>query len=721
MALPTFLAGDQKNENFFLGILLTEQSVQSVLWSASNGLIKVEKKSEIYQINQADQALVQTDKALQDLGEESEGLSEVVFGLEPSWADATGVLDNKKPLLKKLTEELSLKAVGFVVITEAVIKHLQKTDPHLSGVVVFYSGTQIDVVVVENGTIKKTEFVGRSEDTVSDLVEALARIKAKHSQEFPPQITLVSISLDQEELYEQQQTLIDHDWVGEGHFVSVPTISLAGVETVIESLVGQGGRAVVQATPPQDKAAVIVNEPADFAFKEVDVKPETSSADENLTAVPKSFGIPISSQALPELDPVLAASVRRHDEDEEVTAKPVKKVKNPSRFGPWLQKHRLFVGIGFGSGLLALILITVIFMAVGGRAQVELALNQRLLNRDLTITLDPGLSESNFEQLTLKSELVSSNFSSNQTNETTGTVLVGEKAKGKIQLANKTDGVKTFPAGTTLTANNLRFTLDDDVTIASASVEIKRGEEVKTYGTSEANVTAVKIGAEGNLTTETALSVGDFSSSSYEAYSLGAFAGGSSRELRVVSEADQNKLLAEVKKKILELAAQQFKEDSTADGQKTFISTGNLTVLESKYSAKVGDEARTLTLDLTAEVQAITYQNQDLKPLAEYALQDLVPAGFEMVNKDPEILSAVDPNASSSGVVIAANISSRAVPQLDLEGLKKEIAGQKLSSAEAILAGKGEIKSFTIRLIPSIMHSLWKKIPGPNNITITVE
>lgn len=735
MALLNFQSGDKKSKKLFLGILLTEQSVQAVLWSIDNGQIKVEKKSEIYQITNEEETLKQTDKSLQDLGEESEGLEEVVFGLEPSWSNKSGVLDIKKPILKKLTEDLSLKAIGFIVLTEAVVKHLQKNDTNFNSVLVFYSATQIDVVIVENGQIQKTESVGRSEDTVSDLVEGLARAKATHAREFPPQIQLVSVNLDKEELYEQQQSLIDHDWVGEGHFINTPTITMVDVDIAIESLVNQGGRAVAQVEEIEVKEPLppatndkhhqeIPMSPAEFAFKEVNVtpeKPETEMPDDNLAVVPTSFGIPISTKSLPELNQNSPVSIVKHDDDEPAAA-PKKHSPKPGKFRKWLWEHKLFVGAGFGAGILALLLISIVFMAVAGKAEVTLMLNQRPLSKDLNITLDPTLTESDFANLTLKSQIVSSDFNFNQTNETTGTTLVGEKAKGKIQIANKSDGVKTFTAGTNLTVGNLRFTLDDDVTIASASVEVKRGEEVKTYGTSEANITAVKIGAEGNLPAETKFKVGDFSDSTYEAYSVGALSGGSSRELRVVSENDQAQLLAEVKKKILENAAQKFKDESAVDGQKTFVSTGNLTVLEAKYSAKVGDEAKTLTLDLSAQVQAIAYQNEDLRPLADYVLNDLVPEGFVMINKDPEILSAVDTTASGSSVVIAANISSKAVPKIDLEALKKEIMGQSLSSAQAILNGKGEIKSHTIRLIPSIMNSLWKKIPGKaTNITITAE
>lgn len=734
MGMPTFLSGEEQQTKLFLAILLTEQSVQAVLWSVTRGQIKIEKQSEIYQINQPDQTAQQTDLALQELDEQSENLTEVVFGLPPSWSDTQGVLDNKKPLLKKLTEDLSLEAIGFVVISEAVVKNFLKTEKNLSAVLVFYANNQIDVVLVENGMIKKTESVFRSEDSVGDLVEGLARIRADHPGNFPPQLRLISVSLDQEELYEQQQALINHEWVGEKQFVSVPTITMAALTMAIESLVNQGGRAAVAsadltinekptlpAKPIANPTPITESAAADFAFTEVKVNSDSGS-DDNLAVIPKSFGIPIVSHNLPTLDEYSPNSLIKHDDDEPEKPAMSPRPKKKSEFAKWLFKHRLGISFGFGAGLLALLLISVVLMTVAGRANLNLTLKERPIAKDLTITLDPSLTNSDFEKLSLKSELKEKTLTFNQTNETTGTTLVGEKASGKIQIVNKTDGVKTFVAGTSFTNGTLRFTLNDNVTIASSSVEIKQNAEVKTYGTSEAVITAVKIGAEGNLAANTNLTVGDFSSSSYEAHTAEALTGGSSRELRVVSETDQAQLLAEVKKEILELAVQQFHDDSLADGQRIFVSTDQLTVDEANYSAKVGAEAKTLTLDLVATVKAIAYLKQDLKPLAQAVLSDLIPSGYQMINKDPEILSAVNSVASGSAVVIEANISTKAVPLVDVAALRGEVAGQSLGSAEAILKGKGEIKDFTIQLRPAILHSIWKKLPGnPNNITITVQ
>ena len=311
MDLPNLFSSAPKKDKLFLGLVLTERSVQAILWKIAKGEISVIKNSEVAHINDEGKTLTQTDNALQELGELSENLSEVLLGLESSWVNQKGVIDNKKPLLKKLTQDLSLKPVGFVVTIEAVTQFLSKQDPNLSSILLFYTKSKISVSLVEKGVLQKTESVGRSKNPASDLVEALARFKSGHKKELPPTVKLISINLTKEELFDQHQALIEHDWVKEGYFISTPTLESLDPMTSIKGIVHQGGQAVakshgleVSQTPASEE--VIETNSEEFAFKEIDMDKKKKleeekdtkpvKEDDNLTAVPTSFGIPISSK-----------------------------------------------------------------------------------------------------------------------------------------------------------------------------------------------------------------------------------------------------------------------------------------------------------------------------------------------------------------------------------------------------------------------------------------
>jgi len=744
MDLPNLFSSSPKKDKLFLGLILTEKSVQAILWKISKGGISVIKQSEILDIKDDEQIVIQTDQALQDLGELSENLSEVLLGLESSWVNPKGIVDNKKPILKKITDDLSLNPIGFVVTTEAITQYLSKENPSLNSVLLFYTKNKISVSLLEKGTLQKTESVGRSDNPSADFIEALARFKSNHKKELPPIVKLISIDLTKEELFEQHQALIEHDWVNEGYFISAPTLENIDIEIAIEGVINQGGQAVaksqgIEISQNSPEKNVVESNPKEFAFEEVTINnsddefdnsqnkdkndPKTDSAYDNLTAVPTSFGIPIHSKNVPDFKEPKNEKIEENFNFKVNESPNESKKMKPNKLIAWFHIHKKFALAGFISGLVALLLISLIFITFSGRTLITLNLNPKNISKDVSIILNPTIKESDFKNLTLKSELVSKNFSFNQTNETTGITLVGEKAKGKINLINKTDGVKTFTAGTSLTADGLRFTLDDDVTVASSSVEIKSNEEVKSYGTSEAKVSAVKIGAESNLGADTSLVVADFSTSSYEGRVIETFDGGSSREIRVVSQEDLDQLMLEVKKKILEIATQEYKSESDKNESLSFISTNKLTITADNYSGKEGDEAKTISLDLEADVEAIAFENGDIKPLAEFVLKDLVPEGFEMVEKEPQILSDVnDESATSSAITIDANLSTQAIPIIDYDSLKQELASKSLTKAQEILNGKSEIKSFTIELFPKILESVWKKISNsPDKIDFKIQ
>ena len=297
--------------------------------------------------------------------------------------------------------------------------------------------------------------------------------------------------------------------------------------------------------------------------------------------------------------------------------------------------------------------------------------------------------------------------------------MIGDKAQGKVQLLNKTTAEKTFAAGTVLTTGELTFTLDSDVTVASASVSESSDAQTKTFGKVESAVTASEIGADSNIAKDTKLTVATFDTSSYEATVVDTFTGGSSREVRVVSQKDQTDLQTELLKELAAQAEQSFAQDAPA-GSYT-VGTGESTTLDENYDAKVGDEANNMTLALTASFAGIQYAAADLKPLAAAVLADQIPAGYQLAEQDPDILSTPTSEAStSSQVKLDAEVTAKAVPQISAEQLAAQISGQQASEAIKQLEDRPEIVSAAISFQPSWLGALFNWLPATEKIKITL-
>ncbi len=713
MGLPLSFKSKKPASTIYITLLLSDSSLQASLWQVVKGDIQTLSKSSIHPYGDQEQVVVQADKALQELGKQSEEVNDVVFGLPHTWVDEKGVAPAKKPLLKKLTEDLSLKAVGFVEISEALSKHLTAENPRLSILLVELSQHELYLSLINQGELISTKFVGRSGDTMADMTEALARLNAHQEEEitFPSKMMIASFDLDEEELKDQQQTLLSHDWVNSHPFTHPPTVEFLDKEKIMESVIRQGGgsdsNSVVPAPKIKKESQPVVNETpvassADSDNLAVEVDPNKTQA--------SSYGIPMNlgvdkSKNKSEIESEDKVNLPHSEKfEQESPSKMTMKFKN------WFKEHRSFAIVGFFAGVLALVAITGVWLNTGVKAVVELSLVTQAISKETTITLDSKPGSTDVENLVLAANLEEKKVSGKKTKETTGVKVVGDKASGKVTIYNKTESEKTFEAGTKLSKGDLVFTINEEVKVSSASTKESGNTKTTEYGETEVEVTALEIGADHNLEKETEFQVGSFDPGTYAAQAVDAFTGGSSREVRVVSVGDQDQLIEDLRKKLLE-EAQQDIEEGLEEGE--YIAAANIEQVNlSVLDAEIGDEIGTVTLDLEVVVQAMIYKTEDLKPLAEKVLESDIPEGYTLANSEPQIMSAPDQEASeSSEVSLVVNITSEAKPDLDLDDLKQALVGKEIQEAEQSLAAKEVIDSVKIKLVPGIAAQLYPRLP----------
>jgi hypothetical protein len=165
---------------YFFAIHLSDLVVQSALWKVDQGMIEVVSRSSQKSWQDDESCITAIDQTLQELSKESENVKETLFALNPEWVTPEGILPAKKPLFQKITKELSLEAIGFVVTTEALLQHFTQTlSPQLSLFLIEFAETQIFVTQVKQGALQQTEKVGRSGDAIADLIEAFAHFTDK--------------------------------------------------------------------------------------------------------------------------------------------------------------------------------------------------------------------------------------------------------------------------------------------------------------------------------------------------------------------------------------------------------------------------------------------------------------------------------------------------------------------------------------------------------------
>jgi len=710
-----FAEAKKTGEKQVLCISITDASVQSLFVSVSGKVVRVRSQSPRLHYSDVNSLIVKTDESLQQLGQESESVSEVVFGLERSWIDKGDIAEKHKQTLERLMKDLSLKPIGFADHTEALAQHFLVSQPQIPRVLVLVSQSLVTVALLDQGTMLAVQDIGHSDDIVADITEGLARLKPENGY-LPSKITVASFLLPDEEILVAQQDLQGADWQQQGFFLQVPVVEhLAEVEA-LQYLAIQVGSVAPQQSKDTNTEIVEKEETAlpavvaeassqEFGFEEAEVATEDA---------PKSFGIPIVAKRL----------WQNSDNIESPTGYSPDDSFDDEPFAITLKhKPHKFAIMGVIAGLLALGIIAIIGIIFFSTAVVTITPKVVTVSKEVDIALDSSISATDTKERVIKAEQYSEEFQNERSADTSGISLVGDTASGTVTIFNKTESDKTFEKGTSLSADTYNFVTNEQVTVPAAQVSTKDGGagEVKDYGQKSVSVSAVAIGADSNLSKDTELTVASFAPSSYAATVAESFSGGSSREVRVVSATDLEVLLSEAKAEILKEAETAFSKASGSG--KYILPPQQLTITSTKFDFEEGDETNSVTLNLVAEVQSLSYSKEDLMPVVKDILQSEIPEGYELVDSDPQLLSSPAEDIDlTKKVSITVNMSARAQAIIDQQEVLKIAQGKKRAEAERLFTEKFQIQSVIAKLEPNLINSFWQNLPkSSDRMKVVVE
>lgn len=715
-----------QEKHYFFTVLLTDKYLQSSLVSNNGQGIQIKEFSEIKAYFDRKDLLEQLDKSLQQLGEESQDVVETIFAFDQDWLEDGELSDTKKPIVKEISEELSLHAIGQFSIPEALAEARLIGDENDSCLLLIFKEDSFSLVFLKHGEFVDLINVGRSDDIINDFTEALARAAKKLGHEgkyFPNKILMTSMALRQKELDSLHEKLIKVDWTSNPGFTQTPNIVVLETDYMIKSASLSAGKIFTKeaflTTLPKNKPASLETDElidqAELPSVEVPVVPSPQtpelgavSADEYAIEKPtaSSFGINfdhnfVDNSSKNQTNPSLG--VENKEQVESITSH-----KDHRKRSPLLRfylNHQKIILIGMATGLLGILSIFTIFAIFFSKVRIVLTPQQILLQKTATIALDPNIANSDFSKNLLKASLENKEINGQDVTATTGIGLVGDKAKGKVIIYNKTLEKVKLKQGTILTSNNIKFLLDEEVELPAAEEK----DSGLNYGKLETTVTANDIGSEANFNKDTKFRVADYFDDKFSATAEDNFSGGSSREVRVVAEVDLNRLTKSLSDKLFEEAKKEL-DQSSKDGV-YLVPTGKIKTLKSDFSAQLGAETESLTLDLTLELEVVKYFSTDLKDLAASVLEKELPEGY-VFKDEPSLMSDKAQTASdSSRVKLNAEVSSKAVASLDVDDLRKETLGKDLLEAKNILENKEEIKQVDFIFTPPFLANMLKKLP----------
>jgi hypothetical protein len=221
----------QKKEasNHFLALLLRDEKASAVIFKEEAGKISVVGKHDEYFPNSVEHADIEEildtlDKTI-SIAEETlppnMETEKTIFGLKENWVEDGHIKKDYLAKLKKVSDELKLKPVGFLVISEAIAKLIEEEEgAPLSAIVTEVGKHTVTLTLFKAGRIIESHS-SHIEDSVPKTVDAL--LKTFTSVEVLPSRLVV---FDGERGEEIAQEFITHQWSRGLPFLHMPQVSV---------------------------------------------------------------------------------------------------------------------------------------------------------------------------------------------------------------------------------------------------------------------------------------------------------------------------------------------------------------------------------------------------------------------------------------------------------------------------------------------------------------
>lgn len=714
----------KEEEEIFLAVEIAPETVKSVLWTVRKEKTEVIKIGSLQEWDGENKDLllkavdVSISNACEKAKTEPRG---VIFGLPKSWVKKEQIVPKKKEFLKYICQKLELKPLGFVVILESILAYLKtKEGTPVNGIFINLQETQSLISLVQLGKIKGTQTVGRSEDLAADVKEGLVRFGK--IENLPARMIIFNGTVDFEE-YKQQ--LASYDWLEELPFLHFPKVEVLEVNESIKAIAIAGGAEVAKSLGFEIKDRKEVKPIKSVKPKEDKEESREDRKENNAVSAADLGFVQDKDIAQIETHPATpdAAEVEKVEKVEREELRPEIKIKGIpqpfsliSKLKNMLRKliFKLRLLLPGGRKRLVVLIALCFFLFTGGamafywyvpKAKVTIYLTPKTLEKELKLIVDG--EQKNIE---VKGENATS---------ATGEKLVGDKAKGKVIIYNKTDIKKVFSLGAVLIGpENLKFTLDEEVEIASKSSEAGEEGEQIIYGKATAAITAASIGTESNFTGGTLFSFKDYSTNLYSAKTEEGLSGGTSRQVKVVSSDDTSLLLEELHEELKEKAETDLRENLSSE--KEILTEGmEDKILSQDFSAEEGDETDQLKLELKIAFSALVYDKRDLRITLAESIKDAVPDDFVFDPEKTEI-ETEEVEVKENKAEMITKVKAHLLPKINFEEIKKNLVGRQFDDTQEYLRSLPNFSQADIEVTPRLLGRL-KRLPrlGKNIIIET--
>lgn len=726
-AFNKFIQKSPQKEEVYLSLVLEAAAIGAAVWTLVQGKNPHigTAATEQVEADSWEKRLEACDRAIARLAEKvgRDDFEKVVLGLPAYYLTPDDNIEHgTQGHIKTITEELELTAIGFVPIHQAIVHMIKQEEGVPPSVILLEIGPDKTVMILYRvGTV-----VGRASIASDDLVPELERaLKAFKEIEVLPSRILLYGSV-QETLEGYKSDLLKHPWPTRANFLHYPKIEILP-QLALAGAVSLAGASELATQVGEEVATPVIQEAtSEEERKGESVEPEERvvEPEENVVEVtPETLGFRRDVDILehPAADVEKEIGEAKEVEDREKKGKGEEMRETLMRFISGVKMPRLQSVALPKTGFL-FVLIVVLLIGGGGwltywvlpKATITVFQVPKTISEVSEVTVNPTATVVDAATKTVPGRKEEKTVSGEKTIAVTGQKDIGDPSRGTVTIYNKTLIGKQLKKGTILTAGSLSFTLDSEVSIASASESVGS----ITFGKVNAGLTAVKLGPQSNLPGSTEFSVKDTSMSIMIARNDAALSGGTSKVVTVVSRADYDSLVSDLTKDLIAKAKSEL-ATGVSGGGRLIDETVKTTVTQKKFDAELDQEAKELHGSITISISGISFRDEDIASLFTDLIAANIPSGYTLRSSGQRVNATNVKLQKDGSINLTAQYQGQALPVFDLPSIRSKLAGISLTQAPEELkaiVGVGGVE------IGKVTRSLWSKnLPVmPGNISISV-
>lgn len=445
--------------------------------------------------------------------------------------------------------------------------------------------------------------------------------------------------------------------------------------------------------------------PASHALpKEVPVVSEASEAP--VAPTPKKTLI---KKTTPKVTPTVVTSATARPQFTNVTVAPkVDKFDNvfipPENNKLELPQRKSYRKYFVGFVAISLSIFVFLALVVLPNSTINVYAKAQQLSRDLDVVVDISATTPDSSSVTIPAVAVTETRPFAGEFQTNGKKEVGSKAEGRVAIYNFTGSpINLKSATTTLTVGNKTYFFKND----------EAGLKPVTTASDDANASVADIiAAEGgesfNLPAGTRVEISNqaFGSQPQRLYAktVSQVVGGSSRFVSVVSPEDFVRAKDDLTKKIVDELNTQLKVHSVA-------------LVDGAYTANIknftpdrpeGTESPNFAASIEVEIKGLAFNEESLKQLVRQRL--IMSMGknrkLQEVSADTVIYKIKNLDTETGKMLLSIHYESKAIPSLDTEDIRRQIAGRSKSEASELILANSDVETVEITLQPFWQRSL---------------